>query len=219
LVPDSADGEVPNGNWIQLAGALHDRRIVAFTLKTTTSQDDRLIRELNDRKNAERFNLLFRNCVDFAPDIVNFHYPKALRSSFMADLGLTAPKQIAKSLVSYGQDRSELQLSTFVIPEVPGSRPESRKPRGVLESLVKTKKYAIPLTVVEPWVPATLAAGYLVGGRFKPERYATTVGHPPLISSGGRVWMQWRNDRRQRQGNSLTGGGNPTIKRAPHEFS
>jgi hypothetical protein len=67
--------------------ALHDRRIVAFTLKTTTGQDDRFIRELNDRKNAERFNLLFRNCADFARDIVKFYYPKALRSSFMADLG------------------------------------------------------------------------------------------------------------------------------------
>jgi hypothetical protein len=70
---------------------------------------------------------------------------------------------------------------------------------------VKTKKFAIPLTVVEPWVPAALAAGYLVGERFKPERYATTVGHDPLDLERRALWMQWRNDRRQRQGNSLTG--------------
>jgi hypothetical protein len=178
LIPDTSDGEPPKGDWIQLVGAAYDRKIVAFTTKTTTTQDDELIRILNARDNESRFNFLFRNCADFARDIINLYYPKALRSSFFADFGLTTPKHIAKSLVQYSARRPDIELSAFIISQIPGSRRESRNARGVLESLVKTKKYAIPLAVVQPWLPTTFAASYLVNGRFNPERYATDVYSP-----------------------------------------
>jgi hypothetical protein len=181
LMPDTPTGEPPKGNWVQLVGAAYDRTIVAFALKTTEAQDDELIHELNARKNRHRFNLLFRNCADFARDIVNRYYPRALRRNVIADLGFTTPKQISKSFVRYGSRRPELQLESFIIPQIPGSRRESRDARGVLESLVKTKKYAIPLAVLQPWIPTGLAAGYLVTGRFKPQGHAAPVYEPSVL--------------------------------------
>jgi hypothetical protein len=81
---------------------------------------------------------------------------------------------------------TDLQLSVFVIPQIPGSRRDSHGARGVLESLVKTKKYAIPLTLAPPWVPVGLAAGYVVTGRFNPQRYATTTYDPQDLERDAR---------------------------------
>lgn len=178
IAPDGPQGQAPNGAWTQLVGAAYDRKIYAFEIETTEAQDDEFIKEFNLRKNAARFNLLFRNCADFARDVINFYYPKVLRRSFIADAGITTPKQIAKSLVRYTKKHPELGFSGFVIPQIPGSLPRSKGVRGVLESLVKSKKYAVPLVVVQLWLPPSLAAGYLTKGRFNPSRYASTVFHP-----------------------------------------
>lgn len=181
LVPDAPSNDPPKGDWVQLVGSAYDRRIIAFSVATTPEQDDELIAELNGRANRKRFNLLLRNCADFAKDIINFYHPRAMRSSFLADLGLTTPKQISKSLVKYGSRRPEVQLSAYVVPQIPGSRRESRHPRGVLEGLVKTKKYLVPLAFAHPGLPVGLAAGYLLGGRFDPMRHAIDTLGPDDI--------------------------------------
>lgn len=173
LIPDRPDGQMPPGEWIELVGAAYDRRITAFTVPSTEAQDDALIQELNARTNRRRFNLLFRNCADFARDIVNLYYPKALNTSLVADLGITTPKQLAKSLVRYSDRRHELELVGWTIPQVPGSRRDSRGTRGVLEAFVKSKKYLVPLVVLQPWIPAGMAAGYVVKGRFNAARYGS----------------------------------------------
>jgi hypothetical protein len=178
LIPSAPSGEAPRGDWSQLMGSTYDRTIVAFALKTSAAQDDELIRTLNDRENSVRFNLLFRNCADFARDVINLNYPRALRSNVIADLGFTTPKQIAKSLVKYGSRRPELELKAFVIPQIPGHRRDSRDARGVLESLVKTKKYVIPLALLQPWIPTGFAAGYVLNGRFRPQAHALHTYEP-----------------------------------------
>lgn len=183
LIGDGLEGNVPAGRWTQLVGAAYDRRIVGFTVVTSTAQDDDLIRVLNDRPNTSRFSLLFRNCADFARDILNHYFPGAVRNSVLADFGITTPKQVARTFVRYSQKRPELQLSVFVIPQIPGSRAQSIRARGVTESLVRSKRYAIPLVVLQPWIPATLAAGYVVSGRFNPERYATTTYDPMALEA------------------------------------
>jgi hypothetical protein len=178
LIPDDAQGLAPRGHWVQLVGDVYDRKLNAFSVRTTPEQDDALIEHLNGRPNVERFNLLFRNCADFARDILDHYFPGALRRSFMADFGFTTPKQIAKSLVRYAERHPDLEFAAFVVPQIPGSRPNSRAARGVAESLVKTKKYLIPLTVVQPWVPTGLAAGYLMTGRFRLDDYAVHILEP-----------------------------------------
>ena len=178
LAPDAPGGEPPTGNWVQLVGAAYSRRIVAFTVKTTAAQDDDVIRTLNARPNQPRFNSLFRNCADFVLDVMNLYFPKALRSSAVADLGIATPKQVAKSLVQYADRHPDLQLHTFVVAQIPGSRPQSGSTRGVLESLVKKPMYLVPLTIVEPWIPVAFATGYVVAGRFNPARHAASVYGP-----------------------------------------
>jgi hypothetical protein len=186
LVPDREDGAIPKGHWVQLVGAAYDRRVIAFSTRTTAEQDDELIRILSTRPNRSRFNLFFANCADFARDLVNTYYPGALRSSVVADLGLTTPKSIAKSFVKFAERNPSVELTTFAIHRVPGSRPDGHGPRGVLESLLKTKKYLLPLAYVQPWIPAGCAAGYLVSGRFNFDRYAVVAYGPADLEGWAR---------------------------------
>ncbi|WP_291983958.1 hypothetical protein [Luteitalea sp.] len=172
LIPD--DVATRHQRWWQLIGAAYDRQFVAISVTTTAAQDDRLIEALNAGENRHRFNVLFRNCADFARDVINDHYyPGALGNNLIADLGVTTPKQVARALARYGRRHVDVDLTAFVIPQVPGHRPPSPRARGVLESFLRVKKYSIPLAAVQPWVPVGLAAGYLTTGRFNPHRLAT----------------------------------------------
>jgi hypothetical protein len=178
LAPDTETGRIPGGGWYQLVGAAYDRKIFAFEIETTGAQDDAFIREFNSRPNESHFNLLYRNCADFARNVLNFYYPKALRRSIIADLGITTPKHLAKSIVRYSKKHPELKFEAFVISQIPGNRPPSKKTRGVLESLVRSKKYAVPLVAINVWLVPTFAAGYIITGRFSPERYTATLYGP-----------------------------------------
>jgi hypothetical protein len=173
LVPGSDDGESPDGGWTQLVGASYIRRIYGFKIETTEEQDDRVIERLNSRTNRSHFNLFFRNCADFARTVINWYYPHAVRRSFLADAGLTTPKQVIRSLAKYCRKHPDLHLTSFVIPQIDGDAPRSNKNRGVLESLLMTKKYALPLILLHPLISATLAVGYITGGRFDPRGQIT----------------------------------------------
>ena len=173
LIPDGENGEMPKGEWIQLVGASYDRKIYSFKIETSERQDDQLIERLNSRENRVRFNLLFRNCADFARTVINSYYPHAVRRGILADAGLTTPKQVAKSLVKYSRKHPELDLTSFVIPQIGGDSQRSRKTRGVLESLLLSKKYAVPLVALHPLIAGTLAVSYVTGGRFDPRRQIT----------------------------------------------
>lgn len=181
IAPDAPGGQIPKGNWFQLVGAVYDRHLVGFTVRTTKEQDARLIRTLRARENRERFNFFFRNCADFSRDVLNLYFPGALRDNFIADLGLTTPKQMAKSLVKYADRHPDLELSSFVIPQIPGNRPEGPRTRGVAEALVKTPRYLVPLAIVQPWVPAGLGVAYLTRGRFNPESRVENVLQPAEV--------------------------------------
>ncbi len=177
LIPDDASGSAPKGEWIQLVGASYDRKIYGFELETSPKQDDAIIAYLSQRPNHAHFNLLFSNCSDFAREIFNEYYPHALHRNLIADSGFTTPKEIAKLLVRYGQHHRDLRFSAFVIPQVDGLKP-SKSTRGVIESVVKTKKYAVPLLCLHPWVAGGLGLTYLAVGRFNPAHYAETVYDP-----------------------------------------
>ncbi|HEX4037814.1 MAG TPA: hypothetical protein VHX37_07130 [Acidobacteriaceae bacterium] len=85
---------------------------------------------------------------------------------------MMTPRQAAKSLVSYSRHHEDDGLRTFVIPQVPGSIPHSTRVDGVVESLVKSKKYVVPLAMLYPFVTGTLIAAYLTDARFHPDRDA-----------------------------------------------
>jgi len=183
VAPDESDGSTPHGDWTQLVGEAYDRTIYTFGIETTDEQDDELIRLLNSRPNRNRFNLLFQNCADFARQVIDFYYPKAVRRNFSSDLGIMTPKQAAKCLVHFSKKHADLRLSSFVIAQVPGAVPSSKPVRGVLESLIKSKRYAVPLAplaLIHPVVGGGMAYAWLEGSHFDPKRVVAAGGGSPL---------------------------------------
>jgi len=161
LAPDHREGETPKGEWTQLVGASFDRTIHGFQIDSTPEQDQIFIATFNDRRNVAHFNLLFHNCADFSGVVLDIY------RNFLADVGVMTPKQVARDLVSFGKKNPSLNMSAFVIRQIPGSIPRSHPVDGVTESLVKSKKYLLPMIVLAPEVTGGVVIAYLVDGRLK----------------------------------------------------
>lgn len=186
LAPDDPDGKTPSGDWTQLVGSVYDRTVHGFQLISTPEQDARFIAIFNDRRNRGHYNGFFNNCADFARLVLNIYLPHAVHRNIIADFGMTTPKQVARSLIRYGHKHPELQMSAFVIPQVPGTLPRSHAVDGVAEMLVKSKKYLLPLAVLSPQLTAAVVVAYLTDGRMKLPQDATVfdmddieTGHGP----------------------------------------
>ena len=165
LAPARKDGTAPKGEWTQLVGSSFDRKIHGFQADTTQDEDDRLIAYFNDRRDVGHFNLFFHNCADFSRVALDIYFPHAIHRNFIADLGLQTPKQVAKSLVKYGRKNPDIHMSAFTILQVPGNMPRSHPVDGVAEAVVKSKKYMIPLVILQPEFAGALAVSYLAMGR------------------------------------------------------
>jgi hypothetical protein len=187
IIPDAEGGDMPKGDWTQLVGSAYDRTIYAFGMESTEEQDDAFIVMFNSRPNKTHFNLFFFNCADFSRQAIDTYYPRAVHRSLFADAGIMTPKQAARSLVSYRKHHKDLQFSILVIPQVQGTVPRSTAVRGVLESLVKSKRYAVPLVtvaVLHPFFGGSLAFAWIEGSRFDPRRMVppdTTTSIPAAI--------------------------------------
>jgi hypothetical protein len=183
VAPDLPDRSAPGGNWYELAGSAYDRTIYGFSLATTPEQDARLIAMFNDRGNVERYNGAFRNCADFARTTINFFYPHAVRRNFVADLGLTTPKQVARAVAHYASKHPEIDFQVFKVPQVPGSLPRSVGVQGVTESLLK--RYGVPLIVLSPIATGVVFIAYMGHGRFDMPRHAPVLDlRQPMPDAG-----------------------------------
>jgi len=193
IAPNREDGTAPEGDWYELAGSAYDRTLYGFQVKTTQEQDATLIALFNDRRNKQRYNGAFRNCADFARVTINRFYPYAVKRNFLADLGITTPKQVAHALANYGRDHPEAEFTEFVVPQVAGSLPRSHKIKGVTESLLTRKRYVLPITIAQPIATGVLFVAYMGNGRFAmpkeapvlslratPQMLASTDVVPPL---------------------------------------
>jgi hypothetical protein len=168
-----------------LVGSSYDRTIHGFQVESTQGQDERFIALFNDRSNKAHFNLFFHNCADFSRAVLDIYLPHAIHRNFIADVGLTTPKQVAKSLVKYGQKHPEVEMSAFVIPQVPGSVPRSHGVDGVAESLVKSKKYLLPMAVLSPELTGAVVVAYLSEGRLKLPKNAVVFNVDDLEGGPG----------------------------------
>jgi hypothetical protein len=175
LAPDRADGGSPAGDWYELVGSAYDRTTFAFEIETSARQDALLIDKFNSGSNRKRYSFIKHNCADFVREVVDFYYPRALHRSLIGDLGVTTPKQIAKTLAQYGRRHPELQTADYVIPQVPGTIRRSKPVHGVLESALTAKKYMVPLLLLHPYVSGGLLAAYFGHGRFDPARHALVL--------------------------------------------
>jgi hypothetical protein len=168
--PDAPDGSAPKGDWYELIGSSYDRTNYGFEIETTPEQDDAFIVWMNARPNRAQYQFMSRNCADFVREILNFYYPKSVSRAAIADLLVSTPKHAANSLARYGKHHPDLEFTRFVIPQVPGSVKRSRPVRGVLESLIRAKKYALVLAAFHPFIGGSVISADLVGDRFHPAR-------------------------------------------------
>ena len=187
IVPDDPKREIPGGAWVQLTGAAYDRKIYGYQIETSERQDMALIEALNERSNKSHFNLFFNNCANFAEKVLNFYYPHSIHRNFIADAGLMTPKQAARSLVRYSRHHNDLEFTAFVIPQVKGSIHRSSSVDGVIESLVKSKKYVLPIAALHPFVAAGLAVAYLGDGRFHPDSNAAVFDPAHQFEPGAAI--------------------------------
>jgi hypothetical protein len=97
--------------------------------------------------------------------VLDLYLPHAIHRNFIADAGMMTPKQVARSLVGYAKKNPELKLSWFVIPQIPGTMPRSHGVDGVAESLIKSKKYLVPMAILAPEVTGGVVVAYLADGR------------------------------------------------------
>jgi hypothetical protein len=181
VAPDLPNGAAPDGNWYELAGSAYDRAIYGFSVATTPEQDAGLIAIFNDRRNVEHYNGAFRNCADFARTTINYFYPHAIRRNFVADLGLTSPKGVARALTHYASKHPGSDFHVFKIPQVPGSLPRSYGVQDVTESLLK--RYGVPLVVLSPVATAIVFVAYMGHGRFDMPRNAPVLDIRQMGSS------------------------------------
>jgi hypothetical protein len=172
LVPDLPGGGTPDGDWYELIGASYLRTIYAFEIETSPEQDAKLIVMLNDRSNRQRWNLVTANCADFARQIISLYYPHSVHRSIIGDLGVTTPKQLARTLSRYTGRHVELQTSKFVIPQVPGTIPRSKRLKGVFEVVLTAKKYMWPIFLFHPYAAGTAVAIYVQHWHFNPGKDA-----------------------------------------------
>ena len=73
-------------------------------------------------------------------------------------------------------------MRTFVIPQVPGTIKRSTPVDGVIEFLVKSKKYVVPIAALNPYIAGSLIAADLVDGRFHPDPHAEV--YSPTMAFG-----------------------------------
>ncbi len=195
VAPDTPGGETPKGDWYELIGSSYDRTNYGFELETTPEQDDALISWLNSQPNRATYQFVSRNCADFVRDILDFYYPHSVSHGSFADLFVSTPKHAAKSLVKYSKRHPDLEFTHFVIPQVPGSAKRSRPVRGVLESVVRAKKYVVILAAFHPLVAGGVLAADLVGDRFNPAKNSlvfSLTGEPlaPPTNAERRIYME-----------------------------
>ena len=170
LIPDLPDGRTPPGDWYELVGASYLRTIYAYQIETSPELDAALIDKLNAGPNHDRFNIVTANCADFARMIIDFYHPHAVHRSIVGDLGVTTPKQLARTLSKYSRHHPEFHSSSFAIAQIPGTTPRSKPVHGVTECALTAKKYMLPLFALHPYVAGALVAGYIGHGRFDPSK-------------------------------------------------
>lgn len=187
VAPDGPNGAEPSGNWYELIGSTFDRSLYGFQVNSTPAQDAMLMHLLNDRKNAQLYNGMFRNCADFARVTLNRFYPHMVRRNLIADLAMTTPKGVARSVAHYAAKHPEIDLQTFAVQQLSGDLPRSQAAQGVTEGLIK--EYGLPLALLSPVTTGAVLAAYVGHGRFAEPKGAPTLNLRPGIAMNDAITL------------------------------
>ncbi|HTV64875.1 MAG TPA: hypothetical protein VMD98_04675 [Bryocella sp.] len=168
LVPDGRENSKAFSEWLETVGVSYDRRVWGYELATSRAQDEQLVAFLNGRPNKHIYRLRKRNCANFAAGIINFYFPGAIAGADrLADFGVMTPKHVARLVYEYGMTHPETELKAIQIPQVAGSFHRSRPVRNGAEAGLKTKRYLVALSLLQPEALAGLLVLYLEDGRWE----------------------------------------------------
>lgn len=149
-------------------------------METTAEQNERLIADFNDRRNVSHFNLFFHNCADFLRNVPDIYFPHAIHRNFIADLGMTTPKQVARSLVKYGKRHGTAYVGVY---DPAGAGQREAKSSGGWGGRVADQEQEIP----DPaGGVAARGRGVDGGGYFAEGRIAAAEGCNDLRGRGPR---------------------------------
>lgn len=174
-----------NAEWREMVAATLERSMYMFVIHTTVEQDRQLIEQFNSQPNENHFNVVTRNCADFARRVINTYFPGATGPDYINDFGITSPKAIARSFTRYAERHPEAQFRVLHYAQVPGTIKRSKDCRAGTEQLVRSKKLLVPMVIFAHYALPVVAASYLFTGRFNPQREledhptvaATEAGH------------------------------------------
>jgi hypothetical protein len=173
--------------WVQLVGASYRRRIIVIHFHTTVEQDERLMVWLNRHESKSRFNFLYRNCADFARNMLDELYPGMAHRDFLFDAGFQTPKQLAVSLHRYEQKHPELDFELYALPQIPGDLHRSGHLYGVTETFAKTKWYFYPIALTSPIGLSTVIVLGWSDRRYSAQALGKTAR---VITPGELVWAR-----------------------------
>lgn len=183
LVPTSANGQSPPGDWSRMLGAALSRNVYSFSAKTTPAQDAALVEEFNRAPNVNHFNFFGGNCSDFVKKTLNHYFPHSVRRDLFNDLGAMTPKAAAKSFARYAEAHPELDFRVTKYAQALGSIRRSSGAHHVIEEMLFSPKYVLPLVWFKTPVAVAFLSSYFVTGRFNP----------------GKEWREHTSDSRTKQ--------------------
>ena len=124
---------------------------------------------LNRRRERRNFNFFFSNCADFARQMLDVLFPRAIHRDLLFDFGMTTPKQLESSLHRYAKRHPELECEVYELPQIQGDILRSGHLYGVAESFVKSKPYLLPVAFLNPIGIGSVATLGIADHRYSPK--------------------------------------------------
>ncbi len=165
-VPDNSDGTAPGGSWQKMLTMALNRDIYSFTVKTTTEEDEKFLRQFNAKKWESKFNVFSRNCADFTRKVMNMYFSGATRRDVINDFGITTPKALARSFTRYASSRPNRMFHITKYPQVVGPIWRSEDNKNFTQKAITSRKYIVPSLVFYPPVAGVMAGAYFLTGRY-----------------------------------------------------
>jgi hypothetical protein len=156
--------------WRYMVAATLSRGVYIFIVETSLQQDREFIERFNAQPNVNHFNGVTNNCADFAMRVINSYFPRAAKTSYLNDFGMTSPKAISRSFTRYALKHPEAHLRVLHFAQVPGTIKRSSEVHSGTEQLYHSKKLLLPMAIWAPHELAFVAGSYLLTGRFNPQR-------------------------------------------------
>jgi hypothetical protein len=143
-------------------GRLGHRGAYVIRIHTSSEEDSEVIERIQRSRNTFRYAVFYRNCSDFARQILDLYFPGQFRRKLIPDFGISTPHGVANRFWKVGQKNPQLQMQVYYIPRRnPGSHLLNGPTKGICEAAVTDVKYAVPLLIYQPVIYAAFAACYL----------------------------------------------------------